>query len=892
MNESQTRLLIQRELDGNLSHEEETRLRRVLMVSDSAVSFRANLSQVVAAAKDLELPDAVRPGDSSQLAVEIIENLPVAKGNFWDPLFDIFSGRKSSKTDLRSSRSVASRSQTGTASRVAGSGNCPSAVSGKGTGQNTSSATHTAVGANGARSMIDPAILSPNKEAVKEEEKNKTPYGLPAVDQYLTGTYSTVGGLAKKLRKDFGNTQTESVGKTLADAIREKVHESYNSTHDDDEHTSVLRDSQSQTQSFDEIQDFDAIHDEAQRGKAHLEHHSDIAEVNTPVPALSPNLDPLLVLPVTTSPHIVHANLSMQSTASKINLGSSMVLTVAAPVSGSQESPQTSPSPQASERKGHDFAAEELEWKSGTYPTVPPPVKPSVAAQAETGPLAPFPINASPSIAKLNLKDTAEIMKQLAADSQKERPQFPQWVMPPTFNNQPSPAVPADPFKPAVPAEPLKPADWPTHSSDPWTAWVPPPTPENPARPANPWAPPPAQDPQTIQDPWAPAAVQGFVSPSTSSNSWAQHPGSPDQWALPSPPVPAPVPATAPTPAPVQVQKPEPFAPEPFAPIHFAPTPFIPEPITPIPIVTIPIVSTSAPIPAPIPAPLPALAAAPSPAPLPVVPPALCPLPALPPTQVPVQIPAPVAPEAASTPEAPETSSEVVGYAPTIVAVTRNTLPIEAIGERINQLFSEPTETKPPTVVLQPVKEVETARHENAAMENDVKECLSSIGRLADFRYATNNPGHIKDLGRFLLTEDTIESIGNCIGKGQGHSNARVVTLEAAQQLAVALEPVLSTRGVAGYMVCGYDGLPISSNLPAEVDMELLGGCALVTFMNSHSIMKVMGHTKINQMICQTPGGCMLLADFGKGFLVTVTNERDAAMLANLTATIASVSAE
>ncbi len=79
MNESQTRLLIQRELDGNLSQEEETRLRRVLMVSDSAVSFRANLSQVVAVAKDLELPDDVRPGDSSQLAVEIIENLPVVK---------------------------------------------------------------------------------------------------------------------------------------------------------------------------------------------------------------------------------------------------------------------------------------------------------------------------------------------------------------------------------------------------------------------------------------------------------------------------------------------------------------------------------------------------------------------------------------------------------------------------------------------------------------------------------------------------------------------------------------------------------------------------------------------------------------------------------------------
>ncbi|MCC7529171.1 MAG: hypothetical protein IT342_11640 [Candidatus Melainabacteria bacterium] len=857
MNESQTRLLIQRELDGNLSQEEETRLRRVLMVSDSAVSFRANLSQVVAAAKDLELPDDVRPGDSSRLAVEIIESLPVVKGNFWDPLFDIFSGRKSLKTDLRSTRSVASRSQTDTASRVTGSGNCPSAVSGKGTGQNTSSPTHTVAGASGTRSVVDPAIFSAHKETIKEEEKNKTPYALPAVDQYLTGTHLAVGGLAKKLRKDFGNTQIENVGKTLADAIREKVHESYTSAHDDDEHTAGARDSQPQTQSFNEIQDFHAVRDEAQGGQAHIDRHSDVAEVSTRGPAPSPDLCPSLVLPMTTtSPNIVHANLPIQSTVSKINLGTSMVLTVAAPVTGGPQPPQTSPNPQTSGSKGHDFAAEELEWKSGAYPAVPQAVKSWAETQAETGPLAPFPINATPPIAKLNLKDTAEIMKQLAAESLQERPQFPQWLTPTTFNNEPAAAAPADPFKSAA---------WPTHSSDPRTAWVPPEAPQNPAPPADPWAPPSAPSHRTIQDPWAPAATQAPLS--TSSNSWVKHPVAANQWAPPSPPAPVPAiaQAPAPIPAPVQVEKPAPVAPNPFAPIPFAPEPVAPKPITRMPIVSAPV---------PVPPTFPAT------------------LPLLPPRQLPAQKPEPFVAEKASTPKAPGTSSQVIGYAPTIVPVTGNTLPIEAIGERINLLFSEPTEAKPPTVVLQPVQDVESARQENGAMENDIKECLSSIGRLADLRYATNNPGHIKDLGRFLLTEDTIESIGNCIGKGLGHSHARVVTLEAAQQLAVALEPVLNTRGVAGYMVCGYDGLPISSNLPADVDMELLGGCALVTFMNSHSIMKVMGHTKINQLICHTAGGCMLLADFGKGILVTVTSEKDAAMLANLTETIASVSTD
>ncbi len=348
-----------------------------------------------------------------------------------------------------------------------------------------------------------------------------------------------------------------------------------------------------------------------------------------------------------------------------------------------------------------------------------------------------------------------------------------------------------------------------------------------------------------------------------SASKWTNQP--PADWADWVPP------PTPPNPAPPA----DPWAP-PLAPAqtpHFVQIPWAPEPVAVPETVAVP-----EPVPTQEAAPAPGLV----PAPVPLPAPSMAPIQFQKPAQfVPIPIVQP--------PIAPTPAPDVVGYEPTIVPVTRNSLPIDAIGERINQLFSEPAEAKPPTVVSQP-RVAETISKQNTAMENDVKECHSSIGRLADIRYSTNSPGHIKDLGRFLLTDETRESVGNTISKGLGHSHARVVSLEAAQQMAVVLEPVLHCAGVSGYMVCGYDGLTISSNLPGDVDIEMLGGCALVTFMNSHSIMKVLGHTKINQLILNTPGGCMLLADFGKGILVTLTSETDATMLSKLTETIAYVS--
>lgn len=641
MNESQTRLLIQRELDGNLSHDEENRLRRVLMVNDSAVSFRANLSQVVAAAKDLELPEFVRPGDSSRLAGEIIESLPVAKGNFWDPLLDIFANRKSAGSDPRLTRNLGSIGTTA------------NSLSQSGATTNGTSASHP---------KIDPAVLHPQTASDKE----KTPYGLQSVEQsnqFITGTHSTLGGLAKKLGKNINNSPVEDVGKTLADAIREKVHE-------------TLRE--------------ETAHDVPPECGQEIE--QEFKRVDVPVQ--NPKISESIIGIAAVTPEIATAVITTEEPAASVILGTSMVLTVG--TQGITQPPaQSFKAPEQENSLAHGFSTAELEWKSGTYPTVQPPVKP---AQTETGPLVPFSLD--------------------------------QWSSPLPFSDPVSNPVSTNDF------------------------WSP-----APIAPEIAWAPPPRPDVPKAAAPWAP------------------HPVAPSQTAVSQT-----------------------------------------EPVLP--------------------------------------------------------------------------NDANAYYEPKIVPVRRNALPIEEISERINLIFNEQVESSPPTKPWQEIREkdaLQQLQQKTGPMDSDVNACLSSVGRLADIRYATNSPGNINNLGKFLLTDDAVASIETCISNGQGQSHARVITLDAAMQLEAALEPIVRTPGVAGYMVLGYDGFVIGNKLSADIDVELLAGCALVTYMNSHSIMKVMGYTKLRQMVCKNSAGNMILADFGKGFLVTLTGETDAALLASLCQTIEAI---
>lgn len=107
-------------------------------------------------------------------------------------------------------------------------------------------------------------------------------------------------------------------------------------------------------------------------------------------------------------------------------------------------------------------------------------------------------------------------------------------------------------------------------------------------------------------------------------------------------------------------------------------------------------------------------------------------------------------------------------------------------------------------------------------------------------------------------------------------------TFEAARELNEILKPIADCPKVLGYVVCGYDGMIIANTLSAEFDPETVAGCALVSYMNSHAIMKVLGFSKIKQSISLTTGGYLILADFGRGLLSVLVEELATNSLASL----------
>ncbi|MBC7999847.1 MAG: roadblock/LC7 domain-containing protein [Leptolyngbya sp.] len=222
---------------------------------------------------------------------------------------------------------------------------------------------------------------------------------------------------------------------------------------------------------------------------------------------------------------------------------------------------------------------------------------------------------------------------------------------------------------------------------------------------------------------------------------------------------------------------------------------------------------------------------------------------------------------------------------PVIVPVVRaqKSLPIDAITERINTLFQDPKSVQPPTVLPASIKEpAPPVMQQTGRMDEHVDACLSSVGRLSDIRYATNSPGTITNVGNFLLNDQNRKSVENFIASAKNQSGARVFTYEAAQELTELLKPIAEFRNVLGYVICGYDGLLIANTLQSDYDAESIAGCALVSYMNSHAIMKVLGYTKIKQSISLTQGGYLILADFGRGLLTVLIDGSEIISLAEL----------
>lgn len=99
------------------------------------------------------------------------------------------------------------------------------------------------------------------------------------------------------------------------------------------------------------------------------------------------------------------------------------------------------------------------------------------------------------------------------------------------------------------------------------------------------------------------------------------------------------------------------------------------------------------------------------------------------------------------------------------------------------------------------------------------------------------------------------------------------------------LSHISSQRGVQGSVIVGYDGLVFAHNLPDELNPASIGVLALAIFSNVGST-KGMGYNKLHQLVCRTQSGYVVIADFGNGFLVSLSNISEAKNLIPLMRTI------
>lgn len=202
-------------------------------------------------------------------------------------------------------------------------------------------------------------------------------------------------------------------------------------------------------------------------------------------------------------------------------------------------------------------------------------------------------------------------------------------------------------------------------------------------------------------------------------------------------------------------------------------------------------------------------------------------------------------------------------------------IPLCELEERINFLFSEPHDTTKQSsgIAGTPIELPQRIARGN----------LAGIGRIVDKReQPVDDQGKITEVGRFLLDGKAQESITELITSGLTMSKVRVVSLEIARQLEEVLKPIEMSKSVLGSLVLGYDGILILSTLPPDCDIETIGSCALVTYMNTQNILDVMGKKRLNHLISKSPAGYSVIGDFGGGILVTLTDASDVDIMISL----------
>ncbi len=146
--------------------------------------------------------------------------------------------------------------------------------------------------------------------------------------------------------------------------------------------------------------------------------------------------------------------------------------------------------------------------------------------------------------------------------------------------------------------------------------------------------------------------------------------------------------------------------------------------------------------------------------------------------------------------------------------------------------------------------------------------------------------GRIASIGKFLLDQKDLDKIGKLTNTDFNDSKLRILTKENSDDLQALLGQIGTQKGVIGSVIVGHDGLLIANTMPTDMDAESVGVWALGVYMNTEHVTKKMGHDRVHQVVSRTPRGYVIIADFGGGLLVTVTEGKDTDSLIPLMRTI------
>lgn len=195
----------------------------------------------------------------------------------------------------------------------------------------------------------------------------------------------------------------------------------------------------------------------------------------------------------------------------------------------------------------------------------------------------------------------------------------------------------------------------------------------------------------------------------------------------------------------------------------------------------------------------------------------------------------------------------------------------DKLGVKDGQPGGGPSQQVPKINVRDAVSTVVNAAVGSGAVPPPKIEGINRLSSSAGNEQDTGS-GKIASIGKFILDNQDQEQLGKLTHKDLAESKVRVLTMEAADEIYKLLNHIGTLQGVIGSCIVGHDGLPVANNLPQEYDPEFIGAMSLGIYVNTTNTIMKMNHNHLHQMVARTQYGFVIIADFGGGILVTVSN--------------------